>query len=84
MRGLDGRAILWPMIQRQRAGRTYPEPGRKPGLGNLVRRWMWRHGFDPLTVRERLAQVDLEREAWKNSYNELVDKVERSGCDLVA
>jgi len=36
-----------------------------PEHHNTWRRLLWRLGFDPLTIRERLAQVDSERIYWK-------------------
>lgn len=72
------------MIQRKQPGCTYAYPVRGPGLVNLARRALWHLGFDPLTVRERLSQVEVERAYWKGLYNDLCDKVERSGCELVA
>lgn len=72
------------MIRHQQPGAFYAYPDHRYGLGGLARRILWRLGFDPLTVRERLVQVDLEREFWKGQYNDLCDRVERSGCELVA
>lgn len=72
------------MIQRKQPGCFYAYPEHTHGLAGVVRRVLWKLGFDPLTVRERLHQVDIEREYWKGLYNDLTDKVKRSGCELVA
>lgn len=81
---LDLCAILRAMIQRKQPGRFYAYPDHLFGIGGWTRRLLWKLGFDPLTVRERLEQVEVEREYWKCSYNDLCDRVERSGCELVA
>jgi len=72
------------MIRRKQPGYTYRRPEREPGVVNLARYALWRLGFDPLTTGERLLQAELERDHWRGMYNDLRDKVERSGCDLVA
>ena len=54
------------MLLRQRPDRFYAYPEHVPmwPIGWL-RRLLWKLGFDPLTVYERLRQVDHEREYWK-------------------
>ncbi|MFG1794160.1 hypothetical protein [Nocardia sp. NPDC049149] len=49
------------MFQRQQPGAFYAYPEHRP----VWRRILWRLGYDPLTVRERLRQVDTERQYWK-------------------
>ncbi len=47
------------MLLRQKSGGFYAHPN------GLIRRLLWKLGFDPLTVYERLKQVDTERANWK-------------------
>jgi hypothetical protein len=53
------------MLRRQKPGEFHNYPEHIRGLGGVVRRLLWRLGFDPLTVYERLAQIDVERRYWK-------------------
>jgi len=59
------------MIRRQDPDGFYAYPDHRPWWSRLL----WRMGFDPLTVRERLAQVDVERAAWKRWHDEAVDLI---------
>jgi hypothetical protein len=54
------------MLLRQKRGGSYAYPEHHHGVTSVVRRLLWRLGFDPLTVYERLAQVDRERAYWKS------------------
>ena len=49
------------MIHRQTPNGHYTYPSHRPWWSKLL----WRLGFDPLTTRERLAQVQRENEDWK-------------------
>jgi hypothetical protein len=53
------------MLRRQHPGEFHAYPDHHHGLGGVVRRALWRLGFDPLTVYERLTQVTRERDYWK-------------------
>lgn len=50
------------MLRRKRPGKFYAYPEHR----SMFRRMLWHLGFDPLTVRERLRQVDTERLYWKD------------------
>ena len=53
------------MLRRQHAGEFHAYPEHRTGGGGVLRRVLWRLGFDPLTVYERLAQVRQEAADWK-------------------
>jgi hypothetical protein len=53
------------MLLRQRPDGFYAYPEHRHGVSGAVRRILWRLGFDPLTARERLAQVEQERDEYK-------------------
>jgi hypothetical protein len=53
------------MLLRQRADGFYAYFDHVRGPVGVLRRLLHRLGFDPLTVYERLRQVDTEREFWK-------------------
>ena len=53
------------MLRRQHPGEFHAYPSHRHGLSGIVRRVLWKLGFDPLTVYERLRQVDVERQFWK-------------------
>ena len=53
------------MLRRQKPGESHVYPEHRKGIGGILRRLLWKLGFDPLTVYERLGQVDYEREYWK-------------------
>ena len=53
------------MLRRQQAGEFHAYPEHRKGIGGVIRRLLWKLGFDPLTVYERLAQVDTERRYWQ-------------------
>ena len=56
------------MIQRQKEDGWYAYPDHHKMLPwGWLRRLAWKAGFDPLTTRERLAQVDRERAYWKEA-----------------
>lgn len=67
------------MHLRQRPGGFYARPEcderdrRGCGLRGAYRRLLWRLGFDPLTVRQRLAQTRREAEDWKRWGEEAAD-----------
>lgn len=61
------------MLRRQKPGEWHAYPEHRHGLGGVVRRLLWRLGFDPLTVYERLAQVTHEREGYKRWLRERED-----------
>ncbi len=50
---------------RKRVGMFYAYPEHVKGIRGVVKRAWWQLGFDPLTIRQRLVQVDIEREYWK-------------------
>jgi len=54
------------MIRRQHEGEFHAYPEHRHGLDGMARRLLWRLGFDPLTVYERLAQVRVENAYWKD------------------
>lgn len=54
------------MLLRQEEGQFYSYPEEAHGVKGVLRRLVWKLGFDPLTVYERLAQVDIERKYWAN------------------
>lgn len=53
------------MLRRQQHGEFHASPEHRHGLSGVLRRLLWRLGFDPLTVYERLRQVETEREHYK-------------------
>jgi hypothetical protein len=56
------------MIQRQKKDGWYAYPDHHPMLPfGWLRRLAWKAGVDPLTTRERLKQVDIERAYWKET-----------------
>ena len=57
------------MLRRQKAGESHVYPEHRKGVSGVIRRLLWKLGFDPLTVYERLAQVDIEREYWSDLYH---------------
>lgn len=52
------------MLLRQKADGCYSYPEHRRGVGGVIRRILWKLGFDPLTVYERLHQADTERKYW--------------------
>lgn len=52
---------------------AYPEHVR--GVRGVWKRLLWRLGFDPLTVRQRLAQVRREADDWKRWGDEFAAAV---------
>jgi hypothetical protein len=58
------------MLRRQQPGEWHNYPEHRRGLDGAVRRLLWRLGFDPLTVYERLAQVRRERDDWRRWFYE--------------
>jgi len=50
------------MLRRQKPGEFHNYPEHR----SIIRRLLWRLGFDPLTVYERLNQVRTEAEYWRN------------------
>lgn len=52
------------MFRRQRKEGFYTYPDHKGRL----RRLLWRLGFDPLTVYERLDQTEIERNYYKQQF----------------
>ena len=50
---------------RKDPGGFYAYPEHYHGLRGIWKRLLWRRGFDPLTIRQRLRQVDTERADWK-------------------
>lgn len=58
--------MLPAMHERKRPDGFYAYPAHR----SLWRRLLWRLGFDPLSVRERLAQVRAEAADWERWGNE--------------
>lgn len=54
------------MLRRQKPGEFHNYPEHR----SIFRRMLWRLGFDPLTVYERLEQVRAEREDYKRLLTE--------------
>lgn len=54
------------MLRRQKPGEFYNHPEHL----SVVRRMLWRLGFDPLTVYERLEEVRSERDWYANALEE--------------
>ncbi len=53
---------------------AYPE--HVSGIRGMWKRLLWRMGFDPLTVRQRLEQVDIERRYWKEALTVLENQID--------
>ncbi len=53
------------MYLRQDPEKFYAYPEHYEGVRGVWKRLIYRLGFDFLTIRQRLAQVDVEREYWK-------------------
>ena len=58
------------MLRRQKPGEWHAYPEHRHGFSGVVRRLLWRLGFDPLTVYERLDQVRRERDYYANRMEE--------------
>ena len=54
------------MLRRQKPGEFHNYPEHR----SIFRRLLWRLGFDPLTVYERLSQVRHERDYYANRAEE--------------
>lgn len=54
---------------------AYPDSERFPGLRGVWKKLLWRLGFDPLTVRQRLAQVRREAADWQRWGDEFATAV---------
>ena len=50
---------------RKKADGFYAYPEHVSGARGAWKRLLWRLGFDPLTVRQRLRQVEREAADWK-------------------
>lgn len=59
------------MHLRQDPDGFYACPDHYSGLRGAWKRTLWRLGYDPLTIRQRLAQVDVERQHWKERFAEM-------------
>lgn len=70
------------MLRLQKKGEYYPYPKCHKGFGGLVRRLLWRLGIDPLTVYERLSQVEFERDHWFGLY--MLTRTDLSEVELAA
>ena len=55
------------MLRRQKSGEFHNYPEHR----GVMRRLLWRLGFDPLTVYERLAQVRHERDYYAELSKEV-------------
>jgi len=62
--------------ERKRDGGWYAYPQHR----SWWRRLLWRLGFDPLTVRERLAQVRIEAADWKRWGDEAAVATRLAWC----
>lgn len=60
---------------RQRPELFYAKPEHVRGIRGVWKRVLWRLGFDPLTVRQRLAQVRQEAEDWQRWLDEFASAV---------
>jgi hypothetical protein len=54
------------MLRRQKPGEFHNYPEHR----SICRRALWRLGFDPLTVYERLEQVRAEAKYWESKAEE--------------
>ena len=73
------------MLRRQKDGEFHNYPEHRHGFSGVVRRLLWRLGFDPLTVYERLDQVRRERDdykRWMNLAHESRIEAENPGIDM--
>jgi len=61
--------------RRKQPGAFYAYPEHVRGLRGKWKRLLWRLGFDPLTVRERLVQVRREADDWKRWGDEFANAV---------
>lgn len=53
------------MLRRQKSGEFHAYPEHRKGVGGVIRRLLWKMGFDPLTVYERLTQTETESKYWQ-------------------
>lgn len=68
------------MLRRQKPGEHHNYPEHR----SVARRLLWRLGFDPLTVYERLAQVRHERDDYARMMDEAQQQVERLADFIMA
>ncbi len=61
---------------RQDPAAFYVYPEHVSGIRGMWKRLLWRMGFDPLTVRQRLEQVDIERRYWKPEWADLENQID--------
>lgn len=68
------------MLRRQKPGELHVYPEHRKGIGGVIRRLLWKLGFDPLTVYERLEQTDVERKYWQEKAETRKSQLYRSVC----
>jgi hypothetical protein len=67
---------------RKQPGYTYLYPSHVRGVRGVWMRMWWRLGFDPLTLRQRLIQIQREADDWKRWYAEYAESVMRLRGDM--
>ena len=63
------------IYEKQRPGGFYAYPSHFRGVRGVWKRLVWWCGLDPLTIRQRLAQVRSEADDWKRWGDEFAGAV---------